>query len=101
MSPRNRNAQLPAPEAHPHQDQSHGVGFGWYSLPMCDYSGHWGPRPRSLLTWTSPSEACWGHRAGRYICIHAHFPLLLNNHIRVTLEGTIIHHGHITGIITL
>ena len=31
--------------------------FGWYSLLMCDCSGHRGPQPQSLLTWPSPSEA--------------------------------------------
>ena len=86
MSPGNGNVNYQPPAAPPHWDQSHGAGFGWCSPLMYCCSGHQGPWPWSLLPWTSLSEA-QGCRAGRYVCIHTLFPLLLDNHVRVMLEG--------------
>ena len=46
-------------------------------------------------------QRCGGGRAEQYICFHALFPLLLDDHVRVMLEETLIDHGDIANIITL
>ena len=62
VSPRNRNIGRAAPEAHPHQDRSHGVGSDQYFLLTFDCSSPHGPWPRGLPTYPSPSEV-WGQQS--------------------------------------
>ena len=59
---------------------------------MCDYSSHWGSQPQCLLTWRSPSEVPGPvGLVGMSVSMLSSL-FLFDDHVRVMLEETIIHH---------